>query len=100
MKYREDLDLDQLDQLAREFWQDDLAKFFPKQKEPTYTEYRMFQAGYQETLGDSLSEPRRSQEQLEVERQSNGILRETLKQTKELLQDTLAFIEAMEEQTK
>jgi hypothetical protein len=100
MKYREDLDPEQLDQLAREFWQDDLAKFFLKQKEPTYTEYRMFQAGYQEALGDSLSEARRSQEQLEVERQSNGILRATLKQTKELLQDTLAFIEAMEEQTK
>ena len=50
MKYREDLGLDQLDQLAREFWQDDLAKFFLKQKEPTYTEYRMFQAGYQKAL--------------------------------------------------
>ena len=47
---REDLDLEQLDQLAREFWQDDLAKFFPKQKEPTYTEYKMFQAGFQKAL--------------------------------------------------
>jgi hypothetical protein len=100
MKYREDLDPDQLDQLAHEFWQDDLAKFFLKQKEPTYTEYRMFQAGYQKAFGDSLSEARLSQEQLEAERQSNGILRAALKQTRELLQDTLAFIEAMEEQTK
>jgi len=56
---KEDLDLEQLDLLAREFWQDDLAKFFPKQKEPTYTEYRMFQAGYEAAL--------REQEQLETE---------------------------------
>jgi hypothetical protein len=34
---------------------------------------------------------------LEIE---NSVLLSTLKQTKEMLKDTLAFIEAMEEQTK
>lgn len=87
-----DLDLEQLDQLAREFWQDDLAKFFVKQKEPTYTEYRMFQAGYQQ----ALFEARLNLEQLKAERQSNSVLKATLKQTRELLKDTLAFIEATE----
>lgn len=82
---KEDLDLEQLDLLAREFWQDDLAKFFVKQKEPTYTEYRMFQAGYQKAL-----------EQLEAKLLLVGTLQATLKQTKEQLKDTVAFIEAME----
>ena len=82
--------LEQLDQLAREFWQDDLAKFFLKQKEPTYTEYRMFQAGYQKAVETFLSEY--SEEHL--------TLKLALKETKEQLKDTLAFIEAMEEQTK
>jgi len=49
-----ELDLEQIDQLAREFWQDDLAKFFPKQKEPTYTEYRMFSDGYKQGYFDCL----------------------------------------------
>lgn len=87
---KEDLDLEQLDQLALEFWQDDLAKFFLKQKEPTYTEYRMFQAGYQKALEfQEIDKVKR----LETE---NSVLRSTLKQTKELLKDTSAFIEAME----
>jgi hypothetical protein len=83
-------DLEQLDQLAREFWQDDLAKFFLKQKEPTYTEYRMFQAGYQKAVETFLSEYSEEYSTLKL----------ALKQTKEQLKDTLAFIEAMEEQTK
>lgn len=66
---REDLDLEQLDQLAREFWHDDLAKFFPKQKEPTYTEYRMFQAGFQKAV--------------ETYQQDYFILKKALKETKE-----------------
>lgn len=86
MTHREDLDLEQLDQLAREFWQDDLAKFFPKQKEPTYTEYKMFQAGFQKAV--------------ETYQQDYLILKISLKETKEQLKDTVAFIEAMEEQTK
>lgn len=74
------IDLEYLDieQLARESWQDDLAKFFPKQKEPTYTEYRMFQAGYEHAI------------------KKVGILEATLKQTKEQLKDIVAFIDAME----
>jgi hypothetical protein len=56
MKYREDLDLEQLDQLALEHWQDDLAKFFVKQKEPTYTEYNMFTAGYKAGYNAMLKE--------------------------------------------
>jgi hypothetical protein len=83
-------DLEQLDQLAREFWQDDLAKFFLKQKEPTYTEYRMFQAGYQKAVETFLSEYS----------EEHSTLKLALKETKEQLKDTLAFIEAMEEQTK
>lgn len=72
-------DPEQLDLVAREFWQDDLAKFFPKQKEPTYTEYRMFQAGYKQGLV-----------------KAQATLQATLRHTKEQLKDTLAFIEAME----
>lgn len=30
------------------YWQDSLAKFFPKSKGPTTTEIAMFEAGYQE----------------------------------------------------
>ena len=41
-----EFNLQQIDELALEHWQDDLAKFFVKQKEPTYTEYNMFTAGY------------------------------------------------------
>lgn len=37
-------------QLALEYWQNDLAKFFPKQNEPTYTEYKMFYEGYKAGL--------------------------------------------------
>lgn len=33
-------------QMALEDWQDDLAKFFPKSKEPTGAEYRMYEMGY------------------------------------------------------
>lgn len=35
-----------LDKEAAHFWQDDLAKFFPKSKGPTSTELRMFEGGY------------------------------------------------------
>lgn len=49
------MDLEKLDQLALEFWQDDLAKFFVKQKEPTYSEYRMFQAGFQKAQEKQMS---------------------------------------------
>lgn len=89
---KDKIDLEYLDieQLAREFWQDDLAKFFLKQNEPTYSEYRMFQAGYQKALEyQEVDKVKR----LEIE---NSVLRSTLKQTKEILKDTLAFIEAME----
>lgn len=90
MTHREDLDLEQLDQSAREFWQDDLGKFFPKQKEPTYTEYRMYQAGFEKALEYQEVD---KVKKLETE---NSVLRSTLKQTKETLKDILAFIEAME----
>lgn len=83
---REDLDLEQLDQLAREFWHDDLAKFFPKQKEPTYTEYKMFQAGFQKAV--------------ETYQQDCLILKISLKETKEQLKETVSFIESMERQTE
>lgn len=43
-----EFDREEIDYLAKCHWQDDLAKFFPKQKEPTYTEYNMFTAGYKE----------------------------------------------------
>lgn len=36
----------EIDQLALIHWQDDLAKFFPVRKEPNYTEYNMFAAGF------------------------------------------------------
>lgn len=86
-----ELDLQQLDQLAREFWQDDLAKFFLKQIEPTYSEYRMYQAGFEKALEYQEVD---KVKKLETE---NSILRSTLKQTKEILKDASAFIEAMEE---
>jgi hypothetical protein len=40
------MDKEDLDKEAAYFWQDDLAKFFPKSKGPTYTERRMFEGGY------------------------------------------------------
>lgn len=86
----DELDLEQIDKLAREFWQDDLAKFFPKKKEPAYTEYRMFQAGYQKALEYQEVD---KVKKLETD---NSVLRSTLKQAKETLKDILAFIEAME----
>lgn len=41
-----EFDIQKIDQLALEHWQNDLGKFFVKQKEPSYTEYNMFTAGY------------------------------------------------------
>ena len=85
-----DLEYLDIDQLAREFWQDDLAKFFLKQIEPTYSEYRMYKAGFEKALEfQEVDEVKK----LKIE---NSVLRSTLKQTKELLKDTSAFIEAME----
>lgn len=40
------MDKEDLDKEAVYFWQDDLAKFFPKSKGPAYTERRMFEGGY------------------------------------------------------
>lgn len=85
---KDKIDLEYLDieQLAREFWQDDLAKFFLKQNEPTYSEYRMYRAGFEKALETFLSE--------------YSILKRSLKETKEQLKETVSFIESMETLTK
>ena len=49
-----ELDIEKIDQLARKYWQNDLAKFFPKQKEPNYSEYKMFYEGYKAAFEESL----------------------------------------------
>jgi hypothetical protein len=46
----EDINPIEVNRLALDFWQDNLAKFFPKQKEPTFIEYRMFYEGYRAGL--------------------------------------------------
>lgn len=51
MKCPEDVELKQM---AIEFWQDDLAKFFPKSPGPTNTEVVMFKAGYLKAVSDAL----------------------------------------------
>jgi hypothetical protein len=41
-------------ELALIYWQDKLAKFFPKAKEPNGTEYVMFEAGYKKGFEEAL----------------------------------------------
>ena len=115
------IDLEYLDieQLAREFWQDDLAKFFLKQNEPTYSEYRMYRAGFEKAL--ELQEVEKDEEMFLNEHDENvrlhfenvelkeqnarlrealEVLKRSLKETKEQLKETVSFIESMETLTK
>ena len=101
------MDSEKLDQLALEFWHDDLAKFFVKQKEPTYTEYRMFQAGFQKAQEKQMSYVEVCQkhgqhhsdfcgECFEELKKENAVFRANLKEIEDQLKNTLAFIEAIE----
>jgi hypothetical protein len=45
-----ELTSEEIDSMALAYWQDDLAKFFYKQKEPSYVEYKMFYEGYRAGL--------------------------------------------------
>jgi hypothetical protein len=50
MRELEEMDPQEIDRLATAHWQDDLGKFFPKSKGPTYTELNMFTAGFRAAL--------------------------------------------------
>lgn len=62
MKDPDEIDVDEVYQMALEYWQDDLAKFFVLQKEPTYVEYKMFLEGYKKALKDVLNELKQGEE--------------------------------------
>ena len=73
----------EIDNLARFHWQDDLAKFFPKQKEPNYTELNMFAAGYKEGL-KAAPKKSNSQETIDFLEKENDLLRKIVTLAEEI----------------
>lgn len=66
IKEDEDFEINiiEIDQMALEHWQDDLGKFFPTRKTPTYSEYNMFSAGYKAGYAAALvNKPRSAPEE-------------------------------------